>query len=351
MEKSLAFLLEQACPSIQYRLRKEVLNQAPQSSEMSDLQSKIMEDGLVREVSGWQGDDGWLAWDFHGYKSTEAGIRILCEKGVESGQPVLAKALVSLEEHSDRLERGIGKVGHILDQTGLGGSETIRAGLFAYAGIEDKPFIHEQIRIALAAIEAVPAVNSLKDLVEEYRGKLILRKGMVWPSIYHLRLLAWTRGWRTSENQWMVSKSIRRLVELSPIPAYNVLHHSQLMAPASFCMDDFNPDLNRLDDAHWMMWFHRMELLARLGVIHRIPALEKQLNALKQILAANDGMFNKKLVHLYFRKWGAYTGLMLESDWKTPARRENDLTFRSLLIIHYSELYKGEAPGKMAISS
>jgi hypothetical protein len=337
MEKSLALLLDQACPSIQYRLRKEVLKQFPQSPEMCNLQSKIMEDGLVWEVSGWQGEDGWLAWDFHGYKSTETGVRILCEKGVESGQPVLEKALVSLEEYTERLVRGIGKVGHILDQTGLGGSETIQAVVFAYAGVEDKPFIHEQIRIALAAFQAVLTVNSLRDLIGEYRGKLIIRKGLVWPSIYHLRLLAWTRGWRTPENQWMVSKSIGRLVELSPIPSFNVLYHSQLMAPASFCMDDFNPDLNRLDDAGWMIWFHRTELLARLGVIHSIPAFEKQLNELKQILAANGGLFNKKLVHPYFRKWGAYTGLMLESDWKTPARRENDLTFRSLLIIHYSE--------------
>jgi hypothetical protein len=45
----------------------------------------------------------------------------------------------------------------------------------------------------------------------------------------------------------------------------------------------------------------------------------------------------KKLNHTYFQKWGSYTGLALEKDWRHPQRRVNDLTFRSLLIIHYSK--------------
>jgi hypothetical protein len=32
-------------------------------------------------------------------------------------------------------------------------------------------------------------------------------------------------------------------------------------------MDNFNPDMSALDDARWMMWFHGMELLSRLGVV------------------------------------------------------------------------------------
>jgi hypothetical protein len=38
----------------------------------------------------------------------------------------------------------------------------------------------------------------------------------------------------------------------------------------------------------------------------------------------------------YYTNWGAYTGLMLERDWRNEQRRANDLTFRCLLIQHYS---------------
>ena len=150
-----------------------------------------------------------------------------------------------------------------------------------------------------------------------------------------MRLLAWTERWRTAENILMLSESIRKLISFSPIPAIKVLYKSQIIAPASFCMDHFAPDMGKMKDFEWMMWFQRMELLARLGVIHLIPELEIQVQTLSKILDENDGFFGLKMNHPFFREKNAYTGLMLEKDWKSPQRRINDLTFRSLLILHY----------------
>jgi hypothetical protein len=147
-----------------------------------------------------------------------------------------------------------------------------------------------------------------------------------------------SQGWRTPENQKMIVRSIRHIVRLSPIPNIYVKYKSQLIAPASFCMDDFAPNMNNLPDAGWMLWFHRMELLARLGVIEQIPELKRQVKALTKIIQEDQGLFTKKLNHTYFQKWGAYTGLALEKDWRLPQRRINDLTFRSLMILHYANL-------------
>lgn len=102
-------------------------------------------------------------------------------------------------------------------------------------------------------------------------------------------------------------------------------------------MGHFNPDMIRLDDARWMTWFHRTELLSRLGIVHRVPELRAQVLTLKDMLIAGGSMFKKAVAHDYFRKWGAYTGLMLKMDWRDPRRRQYDLTFRSLLILHYYE--------------
>ncbi|GAP13025.1 hypothetical protein LARV_00766 [Longilinea arvoryzae] len=330
-------LLNRACPSIRYRLRAEILNQPRGSAEMHRLQAEILGDGVVKEVAGWQQPDGWLAWNFHGSMSTECGIRLLCEKGMERDQPLLSRALHALAGADPiRLTRGIGRVGGLLDDLGLGGSQMIRAAVLAYSGVENLPGVQAQIERALAGFAAVLDVHSEADLFDVYRGKRVIRPGVAWPSLYHLRLLAYTRAWRTPHRLDGLVQSVQRLVELSPVPEYNARHGSQLIAPASFCMHDFRPVLAELDAAGWMMEFQRLELLARLGVVSRVAALQNQVAALEEILEAGDGLFRLKLNHAYFKQWGAYTGLMLESDWREAQRRMYDLTFRSLLILHYA---------------
>ena len=328
-------LLERACPSIRYRIRSEVLGQPESSQMMVGLQAEILRDPLVVQVLHWRQADGWLGWSFHGKAGMEAGIRILCEKGVQRHHPALEQALDALEKYPERLERGIGKVGKILDEKGFGGSWMIRAAVFAYAGVENKAFLQAQIWQALNGFKAVLATDSIDDIVDTYRGKLVFKNNVQWPGIYHLRLLAFTHSWRSEENQKMVAEGVRRLIKLSPLPNISVRSKSQLMAPASFCMHDFNPEMGLMDDAHWMMWFHRMECLARLGVINAVPELQRQVEALARLLDA-DGYFTKSLSHSYFTKWGAYPGMMLETNWRTPERRVVDLTFRSMLILHYA---------------
>jgi hypothetical protein len=332
-------LLEVACSSIQYRTRLEIMGHEPDSIGMSKLQAEILENPMVKRVFGWQRDDGWLGCSFHGYESIEAGIRILCENGLVCDHPILAEALIALEDRKDRLHLGIGKVGKILDRMGLGGSKMIRAHLFAHAGIEGKDFIQNQREVAMEGFRGVLKVHHIQDILEEYRGKRVFKPGVIWPGIYHLRLLAFTHGWRTPGNQQMIADAIQRLVALSPIPIIHARHKSQLIAPASFCMDDFNPEMEALTDSEWMEWFHRMEMLARLGVMGSNSTLQSQLKTLKDILTVGDGFFTRWLSHSSFSKWGAYSGLMLERDWRSPVRRASDLTFRSLLILHHAEYY------------
>ncbi len=208
----------------------------------------------------------------------------------------------------------------------------IRAMVCAYAGQEDSLFVKEQVNEALRGFKAVLEIDSVSEIAEEYKGRLVFKPEVCWPGIYHLRLLAFTRRWRIEKNQVLLAAAINRLVRLSPIPDIYVRNKSQWIAPASFCMHDFNPDMESLDDAGWMIWFHRTECLARLGVIELIPELMRQVHRLEGLLEAGKSWFTRKLSHPYFTKWGAYTGLRLEPDWRHPKRREYDLTFRSMLI-------------------
>jgi hypothetical protein len=263
---------------------------------MIKLQDQILRDQAVMEVLNSPGADGWLGWTFHGYDSMKSRIRLLCEKGMEANHPVLACALESLEKDTDRLERGLGRVSKILDGLGFGGAETIRAYLFAQAGIENSAAVQEQIEQCIEVFRSALQVKSLENLYLPHKDKFVFRQGICWPSIYHLRLLAMSQSWRTPENCKMITASIQHLVRLSPIPSIHVKYKSQLIAPAPFCMDEFTPDMNRLTDAEWMQWFHRMELLARLGVVAQIPELQKQTQTLTDMLIAGQGLFKKNCV-------------------------------------------------------
>lgn len=330
-------LLQNACPSIRYRIRKEILREPDSSAEMVKLQKEILEDAWVQKIFSWQQPDGWLGRDFHGENSMETGIRVLREKGLARSHPILVRAIDTLQKEETRLIRGIGKVGKVLDDRNLGGTRMIQATVFAYAGKENIEIVQDQIKKSIKTFQAVNAYHSIDQISTIYKNKLVFKPEPVWPSIYHLRLLAFTQSWQNSENREILKNAIQSLVHLSPIPEIHVLFNSQLIAPASFCMLDFNTDLSSMNDGEWMLWFHRMELIARTGILNQIPELVAQVQVLERILESGHGFYTKKLNHYYFQKWGAYCGLMLEKDWRSPKRRMYDLTFRCLLINHYMD--------------
>jgi hypothetical protein len=202
--------------------------------------------------------------------------------------------------------------------------------------MEELPIVQEQVRLALEVLAGIKVYGNVDEIAAEYNGKLVFRNGVRWPGIYHLRLLAFTHSWRTTQNQQEVIQAVEKLVKLSPIPHILVRYKSQLIAPASFAMQNFNANLDSLKDSEWMPWFHCMELLARLGIVNEVPELQFQVERLQKIMLESGGCFKKPLDHGYFKRWGAYTGLMLEQDWRGLRRRMYDLTFRSLLIMKYA---------------
>ncbi len=325
-------LIQSACPSIAYRIKKEILNEDVNSPDMMALQESILRDPEVTRILSLQGEDGWLGGTFHGRDEPESGIRFLMEKGVKSSHPAVQRALDAIEHRGEAFDRGcMERVGKPLDAWRLGGSKLMRACVFAYAKREEHPFVREGVREALDVFGYVCNTACIEDIYEPYKGINVFRPGVMWPCVYHLRLLAHTVGWRTRENQAMLSRAVARLAELSPIPEIKLLHRHQVISPASIYMNDFNCDMAAMDDRAWMMWFHRTELIASAGACNKAGAVFAQIAYVRDTCLEN-GMFTKKLRHAFFTKWSQYTGLALEADWKAEERRVNDLTFRWLMI-------------------
>jgi hypothetical protein len=336
-QETALYLAKTACPSIAWRIRKEILQEDGASPEMRELQRRILEEPEVRRILSLQKEDGWLGGTFHGTDEPESGIRFLMEKGVEPGHPAVQKALQAILDRGEDFDLGsMQRVGKPLDAWCLGGSKLIRAAVFAYAGAEAHDFVKAGIREALDVFRFAGGVTDIKDLYEPYKGKKVFKPGTLWPCVYHLRLLAITQSWRTPENQTMLAQAVTKLAALSPIPEIKLLNRGQVIGPASVFMYNFNDDMAALTDAGWMMWFHRTEMIARLGIASQVHAISRQLDYVSGMVKESGGLFTKPLSHPYFVKWSQYVGLALEDGWKAKDRRVNDLTFRWLLIQYYA---------------
>lgn len=103
---------------------------------------------------------------------------------------------------------------------------------------------------------------------------------------------------------------------------------SQLVAPAS------------LNERHWMspreihydsekaMWIERIILLLRAGI-----AGEALLKIIEGFAPSIPGQWAKDIRNShFFLKWGAYSGVALEPDWKSRERKQIDLWFRQRQI-------------------
>lgn len=158
MQKHIDFLLSEACPSIKYRIHKEIMPLFT-DDQAEELIVQILEDGLVRKFISIQEPDGWINQDFHSENGVETAVRVFCEKGLDAGHIAVSKMLNQLKEREHTFDNGsLMRVGKLLDQLNLGGSQLIRAVIFAHAGKEDDQLILEQVKAALDVFTYVTGI-------------------------------------------------------------------------------------------------------------------------------------------------------------------------------------------------
>ncbi|MBN2076820.1 MAG: hypothetical protein JW762_14835 [Dehalococcoidales bacterium] len=336
-------LTEDACASIRFRTRKEILGANPEVDEYID---EILNDKRVQYAFSWQKENGFLGDFFHAgwipavkmkYFGTgaEGALRYLSEMAVPDTYPIVKRCLEALLK--DNWNPDPWKWSTLFEpEIGLYGADNVRAVVFSYFGIEDYYFIQEEIQRTLGYVGALNTIPSIEEITGTYNKKLYYA-GTPLPDLYNLKLLAFTQSWRTDENIDKVSQAIERLIDLSPLPTIYIKMKSQLIAPARITPSDLKQSPLNLQPKEWFWWIHTMELFARMGIVKKVPSLLRQANELKGMLEEGDGIFPIRPHEGYFKAWSVYSGLALEDSWKDD-RWKYDMTFRSLLILKYAGL-------------
>ncbi len=336
-------LTEDACASIRFRTRKEILGENPDINEYLD---EILADKRIQYAFSWQKEDGFLGNAFHAgwipevkmkYLSTgtEGALRFLSEMAVPKTYPVVKRGLDVLLREQWNPDRW--KWSTIFEpEIGLFGADNVRAVVFSYFGIEDHDFIQTEIQRTLGYVGAINGIRSIEEITGTYRQKLYY-SGTPLPDLYNLKLLAFTQSWRNDKNFDIISSAIEKLIEFSPLPKVYIKIKNQLVAPAQIQPPDLQQSPRNLELKGWFWWVHTMELFARMGIVQKLLPLLRQINELKSMLEEGDGLFPIKPYEGYFKAWSVYSGLALENDWKKN-RWQFDMTFRSLLILKYAGL-------------
>jgi len=238
-------LTEKACASIKLRTRNEILEESP---DIDNYLNEILDDKRVKYVFTWQKANGYLGQSFHGgwipdaklklYNTgAEAALRFLSEMGVPKNYPVVEKGLNTLLKDNWNPDPWKWATNYE-PEIGLFGADHIRAVVFSYFGIEEHDFIKTEIQRALGIINRVTEISSIKNITGTYQNKLYFNKGVPLPDIYHLKLLAFTKGWRNSKNISALAKALEQLIELSPLPHIYIKFGGQLIAPAGIFPQD-----------------------------------------------------------------------------------------------------------------
>jgi hypothetical protein len=354
--KMIKFLLDSANPSIKRRIKSEILHSITKD-EAAKYQSQILQEPNIQRTIACQKENGWIGNGFHGtnrnagqFENMETCTKYLGEKAVDKDTPVLKHAMdafitIPLD---DICYETRGKFIDEFKTTGHG-HNLIRCACIARAGYDDVIDISPQIQLSLDSFRRVLEVDSVLDVSHPIRnGKSrVFNDYEKWPCRYHLDILSHTNSWKTDDNIKMIADSISKMMKTDSPDLINMIPSSWVgyelgslggfpsqglsvktpgLYPSPIAFPSSKPNLYNLEYIEW---------LARCGVVKHIPALREAVNDIMNAVD-NDGVCRSPVVDTIFKNWGPYAGLQLETDWKSKVRKYCDITFRALLILHYS---------------
>lgn len=344
VRRMISYLLEHANPSILYRIKKEIFHNINEEEEKK-LQNSILSEKIIQSIIACQKENGWLGNGYHGsnknagqFENMETGVKYLAEKGVKKDNDVLRKAMIAFKElpYTDSCYRNSGEIGDEFKYA-ANGSNLFRCACIARAGYEDFIDISPQIQLALDSFHRVLEVDSILDISYVIKNKRVFYDFEKWPCRYHLDILAHTSTWRTEENSKMLAESLNKIMrsdrsELIGVKADSWVGHV-LNTCGCFPSQGFKlvDEVNGIPQYHleYLIWF------ARCGVVPYSPVLQ---GIVQDILKSvnKDGICEVSVNDNLFKRWGPYGGMQLETDWKSKARKNCDITFRALQLCYYA---------------
>ena len=241
LSKSIDFLLENAGPVIQYRLRKEIL-QSITAAEEERLLNEIYQTPYFKLVQGYVKPSGYIgsgmhSWDnWRGVKlhetplqDGETAARLLSYYAIPKTHPIVVNFVAAMRDEGILREEfayippEIPRFKNRFLGINSGYSLMIliytMQALLGYGDEYAKPFQ----KVALEAFRSILPISSLDEITmtRQSRAKCnypYIEESMYYPCQYHLESLAYTNDWRTPENIKLMADALNHynMIRLEP---------------------------------------------------------------------------------------------------------------------------------------
>jgi len=349
------WLLETACPPIRYRVLTELLERGRDDPDVQKVRQDVTAHSPAVRLQRIQRKDGTWGGVIHAgdpkkhQLSLENALLRLFEFGWNRDSKAVRTAAKTLRSFMtakrDLKFFEFAKVVKADEKRNLYYRWFLRIlalALLIRAGYQDE-------RNRLAVLELLDLTAGFVDNplsrspVEEIGTSLPLIRAEGWrrgypfiPDLYGMRVFAYSPWLLDGE---MAKMRLKKIFDYVLSPTY------QELAPELGLVRTSKGSFSKGNGIrlHTMEHYHKhgsldellvmMEMFARLGLINRYPLLMSHLEWI-QSQQGKDGKWNlpTKLINDNSR-WT--TLLRIEQDWRSPARKEADLTFRMLVILKH----------------
>ena len=350
MQKATNFLLENASPSIKKRVKSEILGNLT-AEEAAQYQKQIMSEATIQGIIAAQQPDGWIGNNYQNrgiYEGHGCALQHLTEKALDKNTPFFVKAmeaLVNTPIADQRYGRGFDFCE--FRYPGMG-AKLQNSGYIAAAGYDDVYDISPHIQLSLDSVKRITQIDSVFDMLHQKKrgGQLrwVFNDYEKWACDVHFQILAHTHSWRSEENIKTVAAAVNQMIRTDDPALVSFIPGSQVgclggcyPAQGMTVRTGLYPSPVLIDGvADNLYHFKRIEIFARCGIIPYVSELQKMVD---EIAASfdNDGICRLEGVCERLFKTGKYYGMQLEADWRSRTRKDCDITFRALLILHYAK--------------
>lgn len=357
--KSIEYLLENAGPVIQYRLRREILQDLTAAEEerllrqiyelptFALLQSYVKPDGYIG--SGMHSWDNWRGQVLHEtpLQDGESAARLLSYYRIPKGHPTVAGFVAAMRDE-ETLRREFSYIPPEIPRyenrfVGLNNGNCLMALVYTMQAMlgygDDYEDLKEFQQICLKGFARMAQASSLEELTKydaharrKYNYPYIEAEDY-FPDAYTLAMLAYTKSWRTEENVHMLADALNHInAIMRPENNMHVRICGKYIAPCFALVRPvraFHPDL--IDTITYRRTLSEIAMLgvgAEADVIRESAANVEEAIDQDGILRMNfDKPHNKRYSPKYIEYPSPYGDVRLEADYKREQALPCDLTF------------------------
>ena len=362
LSRSIDFLLENAGPVIQYRLRKEILCSITKIEE-ENLLEQIYQTPYFKLVESYAKPNGFIGEGIHGYtnwrgvkfhetpfQDGESAAKLLVYYAAPKNHPLIT-GLISAYRNNNILNEEYQKrppAEFRLFQNrnvGLsqgGGLNTLLYTLQAMLGYGDDGYIDHFQEISLDAFAAMLQISNIEEITEDKLKKKgnyyyhYVTPDKYMPCCYHLATLAYTKTWRAPANIKLFANAVNHINNdlVNETEGILVKMGSSYQGPFG-AMIRPHPHFT-VDSVNGVVMHRRLLTeMAMTSAGKQIDILRQSADNIEEALHI-DGILRlnyesnaqkNALTGGKYRAVGGYGEVFLEPDYKKKTAYDCDLTF------------------------